>query len=170
MKTAYLLLILILPLVSCSQDKGGSRQAISLKAEDRFATLKFELEGKPCEAVINKEYKGFTEKNIYPLSLFITVSTRDQDQDGHPTEKEAEVFYALQARIIAEMSAAFSFCHAGTTTMTGYRDILLYISPRDQEKAGVILGRIKNEDPRITAFTFEEDPEWEAVAAFYEAI
>lgn len=168
MRTAYLLLILALPLISCSQDRG--RQSTDPVMEDKFITLKFEFEGKPCEAVINKEYKGFKEKNAYPLSLFITVSTGDQDQNGHPTEKEAEIFYTLQTHIIAEMSAEFSFCHAGTTTMTGYRDILLYISPRDQEKASGILTRIKSEDPRITSFTFEEDPEWEAVAGFYEAI
>lgn len=169
MRAAYLLLILILPLVSCSQEKADG-QVVNIKAENKFVTLKFELDKKICEAVINRDYKGFKEKQLFPLSLFIKVKTEDQDEYGHPTEKEAKIFYALQTDIIAEMNDAFSFCHVGTTTMTGYRDILLYIDLAHQKKASDVLSRLKNENPRILSFVFEEDPEWEAVAEFYEAI
>jgi hypothetical protein len=164
----------LFPLISCSQSNksAGKDQepAIIAKPEDRFTTLKFELDGKPCEAVINSQYRDFKGKTLYPLSLFIMINTIDQDKNGHPTEKEAVEFYNLQTRIIAELSSAFRYCHVGTTTMTGYRDIILYIGSKDQEQATAILNKIKEGNERFKSYTFEADPEWEAVASFYEAL
>lgn len=174
MKNFYILLFCILPLISCSQSnkKENSSQPKSslLKPEDVFTTLKFELEGKPCLAVINNQYKDYKNKSMFPLSLFVMVNTLEKDKNGHPTEKEALVFHELQAKIIRELSNAFLYCHVGTTTMTGYRDIMLYINSKDQEKATAILNRIKAENKRFESYTFEADPEWEAVASFYEAV
>lgn len=174
MKKLCILLLCIFPLISCSQsNKTGNSisEAVSnRKPEDRFTTLRFELEGKPCIAIINNQYKDFKSKSLFPLSLFITVNTKDKDKNGHPTEKEAETFYSLQTKIMADLSAEFLYCHVGTTTMTGYRDILLYINSRDQIKATTILDKIKNDNDRFTSYTFEPDPEWDAVASFYEAV
>lgn len=174
MKSIYFLMFCILPLVSCSQNKSSespSAAAIeNLKAEERFTTLKFEIEGKPSVAVINNQYKDFKGKSLFPLSLFITINTKDKDKNGHPTEKEAVIFHSLQTKIIADLSSQFVYCHAGTTTMTGYRDILLYINSKDQEKAVNILNKIKKGNERFVSYSFEPDPEWEAVASFYEAV
>lgn len=175
MKNIYLLLFCILPLISCSQsnnkkETAGAEKAVPLTPQDVFTTLKFELDGKPCVAVINKQYKDFKNKAAFPLSLFLMVNTLDKDQNGHPTEKEAVIFHELQSRIIRELSDALMYCHVGTTTMNGYRDILLYINSKDQEKASAILNKIKGENKRFPSYTFEPDPEWEAVASFYEAI
>lgn len=164
----------ILPMVSCSQNKSSeippTATTENLKAEERFTTLKFEIEGKPSVAVINNQYKDFKGKSLFPLSLFITINTKEKDKNGHPTEKEAVIFHSLQTKIIAQLSSQFVYCHAGTTTMTGYRDILLYINSKDQEKAAAILNKIKEGNERLTSYTFEPDPEWEAVASFYEAV
>ena len=54
--------------------------------------------------------------------------------------------------------------------MPGYRDILLFIAPDDRLKASDILTKIKDKNIRIDSISFEEDPEWDAVASFYEAI
>ncbi|MEJ7693615.1 DUF695 domain-containing protein [Daejeonella sp.] len=174
MKNLYLLLLSLLPLVSCSQSKKAENTAqpkpAAVKPEDVFTTLKFELDGKPCIAVINKQYKNYKNKAMFPLSLFVQVNTTDKDQNGHPTEKEAVIFHELQSRIIRELSAAFKYCHVGTTTMNGTRDILLYINSKDQKKASAILNKIRDENKRFASYTFEPDPEWEAVASFYEAV
>lgn len=175
MKNIYLLLFCILPLVSCSQSNNNKEAAVpgkpaALKPEEVFTTLKFEMDGKPCVAVINKQYKEYKNKAAFPLSLFLMVNTVDKDQNGHPTEKEAVIFHELQSRIIRELSDAFAYCHVGTTTMNGYRDILLYINSKDQEKASAVLNKIKEENKRLSSYTFEPDAEWEAVAAFYEAV
>ncbi len=175
MKNLYLLLLSILPLISCSQSSNKKETAITekpaaLKPEEVFTTLKFEMDGKPCAAIINNQYKNYKHKETFPLSLFLMVNTTDKDQNGHPTEKEALVFHELQSRIVRELSNAFVYCHVGTTTMNGYRDILLYINSKDQEKASSILNKIKEENKRFASYTFEPDPQWEAVASFYEAV
>jgi hypothetical protein len=174
MKNIYLLMLCILPLISCSQS--NKRENInqpkyeSLEPENIFTTLKFEVEGKPCVAVIKNQYKDYKDKALYPLSLFITINTVEQDKNGHPTANESAAFLDLQSKIIRDLSAGFLYCHVGTTTMTGYQDILLYINDKDQEKATAILNRLKEGDKRFSSYTFERDPEWEAVSSFYQAV
>ena len=98
------------------------------------------------------------------------VNTLDKNKDGHPTEKEALIFNNLQTEIIQELSKVLGdYCYVGTTTMTGYRDILLYIKPEDQKKAIEVLERFEKEQSRMESISFESDPKWEAVSSFYEA-
>lgn len=174
MKNIYLLLFCILPLISCSQsnktETASKPTPVALKPEEVFTTLKFELDGKPSLAVINKQYKDFKNKSQFPLSLFLLVNTIEKDKMGHPTEKETLVFHELQTSIIRKISAELAFCHIGTTTMNGYRDIIFYINSKDQDKAVSVLNRLKAENKRFKSYTFEQDPEWEAVASFYEAV
>ncbi|WP_276346328.1 DUF695 domain-containing protein [Daejeonella sp. JGW-45] len=173
MKNICLLMLCALPFTSCSQS--NQKETVSppitqTSLPDTFTTLKFELDGKPCMAVINNKFKDFKGKAEYSLSLFLTVKTIEKDANGHPTEKESVLFHELQARIMKDLGLILPYCHTGTTTMNGYRDILLYISPSDQDKAIAVLNKIKQENPRFESYTFEPDPEWEAVASFYEAI
>lgn len=174
MKNIYLLLFCILPLISCSQSNRTETNIKStpaaLKPEDIFTTLQFEQDGKPCVAVINKQYKDFKNKPQFPLSLFLLVKTLEKDKMGDPTEKETAIFRELQTTIIRELSSEFAFCHVGTTTMNGYRDIIFYINSKDQDKAVTVLNKLKTENQRFESYTFEEDPEWEAVDSFYEAV
>jgi hypothetical protein len=174
MQKIYFMLLSLLPLMSCSQNKtSDDRVEINQKLvpEQNFMTLKFEAEGKPCVALINNRYIGFKEKSSFPVSLFITVNTVDKNKDGHPLEKEIEIFNKLQTDIISDLSKELgTYCYVGTTTMPGYRDILLYIAPDDRLKASDILTKIKDKNIRVDSISFEEDPEWDAVASFYEAI
>ena len=174
MKNISVLLLCLLPFVSCSQSNKTETASTStppaIQAEDLFTTLKFEQDGKPCVAVINKQYKDFKNKSQFPLSLFLLVKTLEKDKIGHPTEKEIAIFRELQTTIIRKLSAEFAFCHVGTTTMNGYRDIIFYINSKDQDKAVAVLNKLKTENQRFESYTFEEDPEWEAVDSFYEAV
>ncbi len=173
MKNIYLLMLCILPFTSCSQSnkkETADPPKTQTSPADVFSTLKFELDGKPCLAVINTEYKDFKGKSDYSLSLFLLVNTLEKDKNGHPTGKESGLFHELQSRIMRELGASLAYCHTGTTTMDGYRDIILYIRPADQDKAMTILNKIKAENERFKSYTFELDPEWEAVASFYEAV
>jgi len=160
--------------MSCSQNK-TSTSPVEIKErlvpQQNFTTLKFEADGKPCIALINNRYIGFNEKSKFSLSLFIMVNTIDKNKDGHPDEKETEVFNGLQTEIISELSKLLGpYCYVGTTTMPGYRDILLYINPLEREKASDVLKKLKDKNSRINSISFEEDAEWEAVSSFYEAI
>jgi hypothetical protein len=98
------------------------------------------------------------------------VNSLEKNIDGHPTNKEALIFNNLQTEIIQELSKTLgNYCYVGTTTMSGYRDILLYIKPEDQTKAIEILERFKEKQSRIESISLESDPNWEAVSSFYEA-
>ncbi len=174
MKKIHLALFCLLPLLSCSQEKNhisfSSNEKPPLRQEE-FTTLKFEAEGKPCLATINNRYLNFKDKELYPLSLFITVKTLSADKNGEPTAKEAAVFNTLQTTIIRDLSKKLgNYCYVGTTTMDGYRDILLYITEKDRDNAAETLNQLKKDNVRIETYTFESDTEWEAVASFYEAI
>ncbi len=172
MKKIYLLMLCILPMISCSQGRKSDNQAKTdtLKTRERFTSLEFEADGKPAIAVINTEYKDFKGKALFPVSLFITINTKQKDKNGHPAGEEPVIFHALQTKIIAALSSDLVYAHAGTTTMPGYRDILLYINSKDQQKATAILNKIKEGNDRFVSYAFEPDPEWEAVASFYEAL
>ncbi len=169
----YLILLFLIPLISCSQnkDKSDTSKNEDLIVKQNFLSLQFESDGKPCIASINNRYIGFKEKSDYSLSLFIIVKTLEKDNNGHPTEKEALFFNNFQTQVLQELSTALgSYCYVGTTTMPGYRDILLYIKPEHQKIATEIVQKIKNEQSRIESISFESDPKWEAVSGFYEAI
>lgn len=175
MRITHLILICFLPLLSCSQNK--KMEPINLssetpEAQPSFGRLMFEAEGKPCEATINKRYINFKEKETYPLSLFIMVNTMNKNKEGHPDEKETKIFNELQTEILSELSKELGmFCFVGTTTMNGYRDILLYIKEKDMQKAKETLELIKIDyQNRLESISFEKDPKWEAVASFYEAL
>lgn len=174
MKNIYLYLLCILPFTSCSQsnktENANHSESKIPRPEDIFTTLRFEIDGKTCLAVINNNFIDFKGKADYSLSLFLMVNTVEKDANGQPTEKESALFHELQSRITKELGLTVPYCHAGTTTMNGYRDIMLYIRPADQNKAIAILNKIKEENPRFKSYTFEPDPEWEAVASFYEAV
>lgn len=160
--------------MSCSQNKTSTTPVEideKLLPQQNFTTLKFEADGKPCIALINNRYIGYKEKLKFSMSLFVMVNTIEKNKDGHPNEKETETFNTLQTEIISELSKVLGpYCYIGTTTMPGYRDILLYINPGDREKATDILKKIKEKNSRVDTISFEEDTEWEAVASFYEAI
>jgi hypothetical protein len=168
----YFLIFFLIPLISCSQNKTGTDKT-KIEApiiKQSFTSLQFEKDGKPCIASINDRYIGFNEKSNYSLSLFIIVNTLEKDKNGHPTEKETLFFNNFQTQILQELSASIGiYCYVGTTTMSGYRDILLYIKPEQQKMATEILQKYKNEENRVESISFEKDPEWEAVSSFYEA-
>ena len=174
MQKYYFFLLCLFPLMSCSQNKKQDSELITnetILPVQNFSTLKFEAEGKPCIALINNRFIDFKEKTQYPLSFFIMVNTIDKDKDGHPDEKEAILFNTLQTEIIKELNKVLGqYCYVGTTTMPGYRDILLYIKEADQEKATEAIKLLKEKNNRINTISLEADGDWEAVSSFYEAI
>lgn len=159
--------------MSCSQNKTKSEETEKEGPilKQSFSSLQFEYDGKPCLASINQRYIFFKEKSTYSLSLFIIVNTLEKDKNGHPTEKEALFFNEFQTKILQKLSTALGgYCYVGTTTMTGYRDILLYIKPEHRKTATEVLEQIKIDESRIQSISFEEDAKWEAVSGFYDAV
>jgi hypothetical protein len=168
----FLFFCFILFLISCHGEgkSPGNSHAINLSADStvKFRSLEFIVDGKPCTALINEGYINFKQKKEFPLSLFITINTAEKDSVGHPTAKETGIFNALENEILSKL--VFKTCYIGKTTMNGYRDMMFYIVSGDQKRINDILKSIKKKQSRIRSYTFENDPEWEAVSEFYAAL
>ena len=161
-------------LISCRSEskpiENTNASEIQIDSIVKFITLDFEMDGRPSKAVINLKYKNFGNKKAFPLSLFITINTVDKDSIGFPTNKEDTLFHQLEDEILAKLTPSGNYCYVGTTTIYGYRDILFFIKPKDKIKSEKILKTIQKKNSRIQSKTFHNDPEWESVAEFYEAI
>lgn len=161
-------------LLSCHGESKQARNHLkvseskSIDSLVKFVSLDFLVHGKPCNALINQGYKNFKEKKDFPLSLFITINTIEKDSIGHPTDKEAKIFNSLESEILSQLVS--ETCYIGQTTMNGYRDMIFYIASKDLKNISEKLKIIKQKHSRIKSYTFEEDPEWEAVSEFYSAI
>lgn len=169
-----LLMILTLLISSCRGNQKKFQENNSVVISDTIPKAKFQLlnfmaEGKPSIALINSEYESFDSKSKYPLSVFITVKSIDKTKEGHPTAKEVIEFNHIESEILRKISE-MSLCYVGNTTMNGYRDIIFYLNPSDKNTFDSIIKEIKNNNLRVTDYTFEIDPEWEAVSEFYEAL
>jgi len=173
MRILILFFCSIFLLFSChSETKPADNYSKANRSVDslvKFRSLDFIVNGKPCTALINEGYKDFKRKKEFPLSLFITINTIEKDSNGHPVDKEAEIFNALENEILSELGTE-TVCYVGQTTMDGYRDMMFYIASKDQIKISDKLKSIKQKEPRIKSFTFENDSDWEAVSEFYDAI
>jgi len=177
MRIPLLLLLIILYFTACGNGYNSSalkQQQLALKADSvskqRFKTLEFMVDDKRAFATIDTRYTDFKDKKEFPLSLFITINTLEKDSDGHPVKKEAETQSHIETEVIKELDRSLISAFIGRTTMNGYRDLIFYIKSSDQKKVTDLLIRLQKKHSRIKEFVFEEDPEWEAVADFYEAI
>ncbi|HEY0899525.1 MAG TPA: DUF695 domain-containing protein [Sphingobacteriaceae bacterium] len=133
-------------------------------------TLHFAVDGKQCLAVIDGRYKEFKHKGEFPLSLFISITTLKKDINGHPEAQEVRIHTEMMTEILEKLNSATVNAYIGKTTMNGFEDMIFYIKNEDEKKVSNILIDLKKKHTRIKEFTFEKDPQWEAVSEFYEAL
>lgn len=160
-------------LASCRGGEAGKLHARTdardTLPKSKYRVLEFTVDEKPSIALIDTTFKNFPRKKDFPLSLFITVNTLDQDAKGYPTAKESQAFNSLEDNILVAF-APFASCYIGKTTMSGYRDLIFYIATKDQKEVSKRLGEIQKKSPRIKSYIFEQDPDWEAVSEFLSAL
>jgi len=133
-------------------------------------TLHFAVDDKQCLAVIDGRYKDFKHKEEFPLSLFISLTTLKKDANGHPDAQEARIHAEIMSEILKELNSSSVNAYIGKTTMNGFEDMMFYIKNEDENKITNILQDLSKKHTRIKEFTFEKDPQWEAVSEFYEAL
>jgi hypothetical protein len=177
MRILFPALILGLLITACNGQENPElkkRQQLAALADSvskpKTDTLHFVVEDKPCYAVIDARYTDFKYRKEFPLSLFITLSTLTKDRNGHPDGGEASAHSKIQNEITDSLNSRSLNAFIGKTTMNGYEDLIFYIKKEDQNQIQSCLQELKDRYPRIREFTFEQDPEWEAVAEFYKAL
>ncbi|HEY1007770.1 MAG TPA: DUF695 domain-containing protein [Sphingobacteriaceae bacterium] len=133
-------------------------------------TLHFVVEDRPCYAVIDRRYLDFGHRSEFPLSLFVTLETRKKDRNGHPDPEEARAHAGLLSEIVASLDAIGVNAYIGKTTMTGFEDLIFYVREADQPAIRTRLEELQRQNRVIREYTFEQDPQWEAVSEFFEAM
>ncbi len=132
------------------------------------AVIQFQIDNKQCFAAINQYFKDYQNKKNFPFSLWVTVETLEKNEQGHPVDTEATLFNSLEDSLIDKFISRTPFCFIGRTTRDGYRELMFYVSDRDE--ATLVMNAFINENTfkRKIKFSIDPDKAWESVSGFYE--
>ena len=130
--------------------------------------VEFKIEEKPCIAIINQYFKKYSYKKSFPFSLWITVETKEKNENGHPIPTESSLFNTLEDSLINSFISKTPFCYIGRTTRDGFREVMIYVS--DKNKASEIMKTFiqNNSFNREIRFMIDPDPTWQSVSGFIE--
>lgn len=133
-----------------------------------YAVIEFKIEEKLCIAIINQYFKNYSYKKSFPFSLWITIETKEKNENGHPLPAEGILFNTLEDSLVNSFISKTPFCYIGRTTRDGYREVMIYVS--DKTKASEIMKAFiqHNSFNRKIEFAIDPDPTWESVAGFIE--
>ena len=134
----------------------------------QYSGFQFKIENEDCLATINQYFKGYKNKSNFPYSLWITVETKDKNENGHPTGEEAALFNNLEDSIISKLDKETPYCFIGRTTRNGFREIMFYVS--DKDYADKLIGEFVKEDrfKRKVNYNIGPDKTWESISGFIE--
>jgi hypothetical protein len=101
-------------------------------------------------------------KSSYPFLVHVNVTTQEQNANGHPTDREAEVLNRVEDGITDQLLGGEPGVFVGRATTKGFRELMYYV--RDAARANVILDRlVKSPQERAWEFRIEKDPSWKTV-------
>ncbi len=131
-----------------------------------YTGFKFEEDGFPALAIINKDLKNFEERFEYDHAVFIGVIPLEYNENGHPEGEEYDYLLKVEQDIIEEIEIEKETLHVGHTTLSLKREMIFYTKVPDkvEEYLNAYLPTINRE----SSFQILEDPEWEEVEGFYE--
>jgi hypothetical protein len=133
----------------------------------QHSVFQFVIDEKLCFATINQYFKDYENKSNFPYSLWVTVETKDKNEEGHPVDTEALLFNNLEDSLIEKFVIKTPFCFIGRTTRDGYRELMFFVV--DKEKATLVMNEFIKQDQfkRKIEFSVNLDTEWESVSGFY---
>jgi len=116
----------------------------------------------------NFAYQGYAFKNLFPWFIRITLPLEEYNENGHPTQEEAEVLNSFEDYLDTILKARGITHYIGRTTLYKKRELLYYVSDPDQAKAA--LKEVINGPDSLRPFQFavENDASWRQVAYFLE--
>lgn len=156
---------------SCNSKKETMNNLLGSTLENinnsEHSVVQFQVDGKLCFATVNQFFKDYDRKSDFPLSLWITVETKDKNEQGHPVDKEAELFNNLEDSLISALDGKTPYCYIGRTTRDGYRELMFYVSDKDKATEIVRTFIETNKFNRQMDFLIDWDREWESVSGLY---
>lgn len=133
-----------------------------------YTGFKFEEDGFPAYAVINKDLKSLENRFEYAYAVFIGVIPIEYNENGHPEGEEYDYLLDVEKNIIDALESEGETVHVGHTTLSLKREMIFYTKVPDkvEEYLSAYLPTIARE----CSLDISEDPEWENVEGFYELI
>jgi hypothetical protein len=116
----------------------------------------------------NFAYKGFAFKQQFPWFVRITLPLEEYNENGHPTEDEAEALNTFEDYVESILKARSITHYIGRTTLYKKRELLYYVSDPVVAKAALEEVTEESEAWRKFQFAVENDAAWRQVAYFLE--
>ena len=136
--------------------------------KENFTIFKLTIADGLALATINTGYNNYPNKKFYPWYATILMEIGDKNENGHPTNEEAELLNSLEDRITEFLGQTQIVHRIGRVTRNGERDIIYYIDKPafHQDKTKEFFDSINS--VRAVNLTIEKDKRWDNVAAFIQ--
>jgi len=171
----FIVTLLLLILISCNSkeeenqmDKMNLGSTLENISNSQYSVIRFQINDEECFATINQYFNNFKYKSDFPYSLWITVETKDKNANGHPTNKEAELYNDLEDSIVRQFDTKTPYCYIGRTTRNGYREIMFYVSDKDLVAKLMDDYVGKNKYDRKIEYDIILDKTWESVSGLIQ--
>lgn len=144
--------------------------------EEIYVLREGQFEGLYAVLMLNHSLKKYPYKKEYPWNLKITVDIVDQNEQGLPTQSEADILNNFEDQIVNLLLGVCEFHFIGRTTWNGLRTLMFYLdSPEKAHEAlQVLIERIEvmkaNNSDAMREFEYEirEDKEWGKVNYYFD--
>jgi hypothetical protein len=133
---------------------------------ERYSIFKLELEDGFGLATINKAYDNYPNKTFFPWFAIVNIHLQDQNENGHPTNEEAEVLNTMEMSIGSFLKQERGVHFIGRVIVRGQRDLLYYLDNRKFEKKVTKDFFDSLNAVRSLNFEIHHDPKWASVKKF----
>ena len=134
--------------------------------DEHFSIFKINLENGWGLASINKAYDDYPNKRHFPWYAIVNIDVEDRNENGHPTDKEAELLNRIEQSISEFLNKGRIVHFIGRVITPGQRDLLYYTDNRkfDPQETRTFFDSINALRP--INFEIHKDPEWKLVRSF----
>ena len=131
---------------------------------ENFAVRQVETEEVVGIVTVNQAYENYPNKKYFPWCAQLLLEYKDKNENGHPTDQEAEVLNEIEDKIENFLKEKHKVHFIGRVTRKDFRDLIYYIDqPRlDPEGTKIFFDEISS--IRGVNFNLDEDPEWKFVS------
>jgi len=121
-----------------------------------------DADGNLVFVTVNLALHDYPGKASYPFLVHVNMTTEEQNANGHPTDREAEVLNRVEDGITGQLLGGEPGVFVGRATTKGFRELMYYV--HDAAQANAILDRLaKSPQERPWEFRIENDPAWKTV-------
>lgn len=134
-----------------------------------------QFEGLYAIMMLNHSLKHYPYKKDYPWSLKVVIDLLDTNEQGLPTQTEADVLNNFEDGIVNSLLEICQFHFIGRTTWNGQRTLMFYLNEPEHayNELQQLIEKVeiaKKSSPQIVRefeYILQEDPDWALVNDYY---